>query len=357
MLLAQILVVEKDLTNFIIIAEYLFWCRRRRVSSITSNILSSQMGIDKNGGRCQRRRLRKLCDLDEHPLKQVDEIIDMPRVKVEQVTKVVESILANRAVKADKMVVKPKKSDDRKQLKLLKLVKEEKQVRIKIERRGDWNNQVRESAMMAKVRSLNASDKQDLAKIMGLAILSRRRGFVKDERVSRGDVRDTEHTQCSLSTLYFELVRRSSKKATTLADCKAEWVTNEKVGIGGWFCVGGVLAPSTACPLYHEDKRMVWLDDPSNDNWVEGQCLCLQTRSNFSKAGNHNGSKSSDKADKRAIKFRYSIRNINTGEVVVLGSTCIKNWGGEFAKRADDLYKWAVRSVKIPVPAKKWVFQ
>lgn len=268
------------------------------------------MGIDKNGGRCKRRRLRKLCDLDEHPLKQVDDVIDMPRVKVERVDK-----------------HKPKKAK---------------------------MHQDCESTLLNKIRSLNAADKQDLAKIVALAILSRRRGFVSDERISRGDVRNTEHTQCSPSVLYFELVRRSSDKATTLEKCKAEWVTNDQVGIGGWFCVGGVMAPSTVLPLSQEDKRMVWLDDPQNDNWIEGQCLCMQTRSaGFSKADKLDD----NKVEKRAIKFRYSIRNTKTNEVVVLGSTCIKNWGGEFARRADDLYKWAVRPVKVVVPAKKWLFQ
>lgn len=275
------------------------------------------MGIDKNGGRRQHRRLRKLCDLDEHPLKQVDPIIDVKVVKTAKV----------------------KGKSIKRQIKLVP------------------DDQVREMLILNKVRGLDATDEKDLAKIVALGIISRNRGFILDERISRGDVRDTTHTQCSSSILYFELVRRSSNKATTLEKCKAEWVTNEQVGIGGWFCVGGLLVPSTLVPLTKERdcERMVWLDDPRNENWIEGQCLCMQTRGHnkFGKIKDNDD----DKSSKRAIKFRYSIRNVKTNQVVVLGSTCIKNWGGEFARRANDLYKWAVRPVHTPVPVKKWLFQ
>lgn len=200
----------------------------------------------------------------------------------------------------------------------------------------------REEQLLRKVRKLDPRRPGEMTKILTLARQSRKRGFVRDPRIVTGDVRDSEHNQYNLATLIFEIVRRSSSKANTWEECRNEWDCNADVGIMGWTCVGG----KTWTPDVPDSvtagagARTVWLDDPLDDSWIEGQCLCLQTRCGTQ--GNDHGHKKAS----RAIKYRYSIKNRVTDDVVTLGSTCIQHWNKKFIADAKANYGWAVHTVK-----------
>lgn len=270
---------------------------------------SSQVDGQKTKETTGRRRLRKLCDIPDHPLKEH------------------EASQASESQKHKEEAAPATISPQRRRL-LSALAKPKSSLKFKN----------KETKLLAVVRAMDPKLEADMKKLMQLAKKSRKNGFHRDERIVTGDIRDTTHTQCSPSTLMFEIARRSSDAATTWEECKAEWTGNIDEGIHGWSCVGGKKSQQ-----HLGYSRTVWLDDASDNSWVEGQCLCLQTRS-------------SDQGPKttRGIKFRYSAVNKITGEVVTLGSTCINNWGGEFAAKAHDDYGWAVRAIKTPVPGRKW---
>lgn len=174
---------------------------------------------------------------------------------------------------------------------------------------------------------------KNVEEVVALAIRSREQGFDRDARIITGDVRDKEHTSHNAMMLCFEVARRSV--GNSWAECKEEWVGNEEEGIYGWICVG-------AKKMYHEG-RQVWLDEGEEADWIEGQCVCLQTRGG-------------DSGGQRMIKYRYSVKNKYTDEVITLGSTCINNWGKSLTDRALTTFRSAVLFKKQTNVAKKWLY-
>ena len=180
-----------------------------------------------------------------------------------------------------------------------------------------------EEKLLNKVRNMKS-----IEKIVTLAIKSRKTGFKRDPRIITGDIRDEVNTGYNPSILIFEVVRRSSGK--TWRECKSEWSANEDVGIRGWTCVGGRSKIT--------GHGNMWIDD-DNSEWTRGQCICMLSC-----------------PIKGAIKYRYSVKNDITGEVITLGSTCIKNWGKSLAARANATYAISVLPSKKEVAGKKWLF-
>jgi hypothetical protein len=203
---------------------------------------------------------------------------------------------------------------------------------------------------------IDGTDEKNMRLVEAMAVASRTRGFVRDPKIINGDVRASgasgeDRSQHSLSTMYFEAIRRS--KGLTWNQCRKEWSPNISVGFHGWFCVGGKtiqISRPHANPHYSLHSKdhppitssiyspVVWDDDSKYDDWTEGQCLCLQTRARSSCAGTGEG--------QRCIKYRYSIKNRLTDEVVVIGSTCAMHWGSQLANQATVSYKAVVRAVK-----------
>ena len=208
-----------------------------------------------------------------------------------------------------------------------------------------------------------------------LAKRSRAAGFERDPRIISGDIRTWDHKGHTGAILVFEVMRRSSDNAKTWEDAKMEWVADETIGVLGWTCgddntttemlgdrialgLGGcpletiappavvgasatsaaaasaaaaAVAVATAPTLLARPKQVI-VDD--GRAWEPGQCTCCQHR----------------------IRFRYHCVNLKTGERIVLGSTCVEQWGAAFSHRASMTRRVAIwHKPRDVVPGRKWI--